>query len=127
MQRKLSFIKLQSGFVLPYVLFGAAIVLLVLSSSIQLYQNEIQITELELEHIKIETLFQMGYSTYLANRQEDSWPNSASYSFPQGDVEIVYVEEGASIYMTITTDSQITRSFVVSLKRHLLRLSQNHH
>ncbi|QGS68865.1 hypothetical protein CV093_11790 [Oceanobacillus sp. 143] len=44
---------------MPYVLFIIAIVYIIVTTNIAMYRNDLQLTENQIEQVKIETLFQM--------------------------------------------------------------------
>lgn len=84
--------KSEKGFFLPYVLFITSLVLIIVTASAHAYHREIQITHHQIEHIRLETLLQMG----LASFKEEHIPNDLShftvdYLFPDGEVTITYL------------------------------------
>lgn len=92
MKRLLYFIDNQHGFFLPYVLFITSLVFILVSSYIATYQNDLHITDSQIEQLKIETLFQMG-RTKLKEEIDDNHfnenNNKVFYLFPDGSVEIL--------------------------------------
>lgn len=81
----------EKGFFLPYVLFITSLVLIIVTASVHAYQRDVQITQHQMEHIRIETLLQMGFAAF----GEEQIPNDAShftidYEFPDGKVMVTY-------------------------------------
>ncbi|ALX48076.1 competence type IV pilus minor pilin ComGG [Lentibacillus amyloliquefaciens] len=109
MKNPLSTITNQQGFILPYVLFFIALSLIIVTSTVHLYQNEIHITENQTEQIKIETLFQMARTQAKESIRTASETNDTmSYTFPYGDVLVEYGKLNDHEYrllFTIETDS----------------------
>ncbi|GAA0602506.1 hypothetical protein GCM10009001_19320 [Virgibacillus siamensis] len=119
MKKRFEFITDRNGFILPYVLFTTALVIIIVTASIQLYKNELQITERQTEQLKIETLFQMGRAQFIESLQDHNLPESpVTYHFPYGDVAIQYKILDTNehhLYFTITTN----RQSVISLPHQL--------
>ncbi|SFD53907.1 ComG operon protein 7 [Lentibacillus persicus] len=109
MKKPLSHTINQQGFILPYVLFFIAFSLIIISSSVNLYQNETHITHNQTEQIKIESLFQMARIQAKETIRDRIEPYDAiSYSFPQGEVVVEYGklnEHEYRLIFTIETDS----------------------
>lgn len=87
----MSFTTKQEGFIFPYVLFIIALSLIIVTTSIQLYQSEIHITQNQTEQMKIETLFQMAHTQFkedITNQPESN--DTISYSLPYGEVLVEY-------------------------------------
>ncbi|WP_088050629.1 hypothetical protein [Virgibacillus dakarensis] len=117
MKKQLSFINKQHGFFLPYVLFITAIVLFVLTVNTNTYKNDIRIIHNHLEQLKIETLVQMGREKFkVETGTHTDERGTVSYSFPPGNVKIIYnrltlteyrlfftVETGEKTYTNINT------------------------
>lgn len=86
----------QKGFILPFVLFTAAIVMVTVISGIHIYKNNIQLTHHHIQQIKIETLFQSGLAHFKQDMENGDITLSKSsddtltttYTLPDGDVEI---------------------------------------
>ena len=99
MKKLLFFIRDQHGFLLPYVLFMTALAFIVITVSIQMYRNEIEITDNQIEQLRVETLFQMGREQFI-----DDWENGrieanpVVYSFPYGETKIHYMQLEDSLY-----------------------------
>ncbi|WP_375050429.1 hypothetical protein [Virgibacillus sp. JSM 102003] len=116
MKRQLLFTGSSKGFILPYVLFIIAISLIIITASINMYQNEIQITHNQINQLKIETLLQMARTSF---KEEvllgNDLDNPIHYQFPYGDVDveyIVYNEKEYLLLFSIKTDSNAT--FLIS-------------
>ncbi|MUV39645.1 hypothetical protein JNUCC1_03529 [Lentibacillus sp. JNUCC-1] len=109
---KPSFFINQSGFILPYVVFISALVLIALSASIHMYHNEIYMTDIEMENIKTETLLQMGYTNYMKTIETGESPGEQFYTFPQGRVHIQFVESKAILNIKTTTNKNQRQTFV---------------
>ncbi len=85
---------------LPYVLFVISIVFILITSSILLYRNDIYLTDHYLEHIRVETLFQMSQMKFnqeiLSN--DSPIPPTVQYDFPDGKVIIHITTESDNLY-----------------------------
>lgn len=98
MLKILHFTRNEQGFILPYVLFILVIMMLLVTSSIHIYQNNTRLTQRHIEQLKFETLFQMGQVRFKKDLQEGNIPESHAhddkqkkeYTFPDGDVTITY-------------------------------------
>lgn len=114
MRNKLYYFTNQRGFFLPYVLFIVSLTLLIVSTNIKLYDNEIHMMHHLIEQIKIETLIQMSHMKYKEDvNRNDHIPEVTSYSFPSGDVTISYLNHKgyrAFVHYQITTDNNISFS-----------------
>lgn len=94
----LYFTREQKGFILPFVLFTVAIIMLLTTSGIHIYQNNIRLTHQHIQQLKIETIFQSGLALFKQDLQENDIPPSKSprdkltklYSLPDGEVEFQY-------------------------------------
>lgn len=91
MKKQLFIMESESGFFLPYVLFITALIFIIIATSINTYQQDIQITHRLVEQLRIETIVQMG----LAKFNQEHLPNEearidVSYNFRDGEVTIVY-------------------------------------
>ncbi|SDQ50433.1 hypothetical protein SAMN05216231_1731 [Virgibacillus salinus] len=122
MKKQLSFTGNSRGFILPYVLFIIAIALIIITASINMYQNEIQITNNQIDQLKIETLIQMARTTFkeelLLGKEMNS--NPVYYQFPYGYVQVDYIEldeKEYHLFFNITTDSEAT--FTITNRLHL--------
>ncbi len=91
MKKRLFFITGEGGFFLPYVLFIAALVFMMLTASTNIYKNDIEITHGLAEQLQIKTLRQMGEHQFKKslNQLDDSSGNMA-YTFPNGAVRVHY-------------------------------------
>lgn len=93
MKSHLPSITKNDGFIMLQVLFVVSLLFILIISSIATYRNEVYITARQVEQVKIETLFQMAQSKY---KQElaasDAPPSAASFSFPDGTVDISVTE-----------------------------------
>ncbi|WP_156290734.1 hypothetical protein [Oceanobacillus salinisoli] len=111
MTKTLSFITEQKGFMLPYVLFITTMMLILILSSIQLYRNDIYLTEQYVEHVRVETIFQMGQMKFKQEILQRNLPPPAQiqYEFPDGKVNIVVsqiTEHYCSLLITVTTNKR---------------------
>ncbi|WP_164668618.1 hypothetical protein [Virgibacillus doumboii] len=113
MKRQLPFTN-NKGFILPFVLFVTAIALILITSSVRMYQDEIQITNKQTEQIKIETLLQMARTSFKEKVIQSEIPdNPTNYYFPYGDVRVEYIiidDKKYHLHLTITTDNESTFS-----------------
>jgi len=120
MIKKLFITNNENGFILPYVLFITAIVIIIVTANISIYRNDIVITENQLEQIKIETLFQMGRTKLkkeMVNQEEET--SDVSYSFPDGIVKITINSSNSPVYklyFTITTNNNATYTVANTLQ-----------
>lgn len=93
MKGNLRFIMRHDGFILIHVLFIITILYLIISFSITAYRNELYITDRQIEQVVIESLFQMGRMSYIADQKlNDEVLHEARYNFPDGKVDIFLVE-----------------------------------
>lgn len=79
----------EKGFFFPYIIVICAIIFIIFTSYIASYQNELKITENNLEQMELETLLRMGYQSFWF--KEDYLKESESkffYHFPNGEVTI---------------------------------------
>lgn len=91
MKKQLSFLTEQQGFFLPYVLFITTIIFIVLTASINIYKNDIQITKQLSEQTKIKTMLQMAKKQFKDDTVTlDTSSTHVEYSFPDGTVRINY-------------------------------------
>lgn len=89
MKRFSRFIMGSSGFILLHVLFIIAILFLIVTGSIFSYRNEVYITDTQVEHIQVESLFQMARLKYVEEQMEyKEILQAVTYNFPNGHVEI---------------------------------------
>ena len=118
MKKQLSIINSQDGFFLPYVLFIISLIFILTTSNIAIYRNDLQITAAQTEQIKIETLFQMGRTKFKANiDQYNAKNNTASYSFPDGNVQIIIHsinDNKYDLYFTILTKEKNTKYVITN-------------
>ncbi|WP_085991910.1 hypothetical protein [Oceanobacillus senegalensis] len=108
MKKILSIITRQQGFILPYVLFVSTIVIIIVTSMISVYRNEIELTNQYLEHIRVETLFQRGRTKLIEEMNTSSLitPSELTYRFNDGNVKIHVTEDEQQyrLLFTITTN-----------------------
>ncbi|HLR08249.1 MAG TPA: hypothetical protein VK136_03160 [Bacillota bacterium] len=117
--KKLSFsIHDQHGFFLPSILFVTTLALVVLSVSIQMYRNELEITHNQIEQLRVETLLQMGREQFIDDRNKNQLKvNPVVYSFPHGEIEIQYLQLEEDLYQLHNTISTIDGfSYTISHK-----------
>ncbi|HLR75272.1 MAG TPA: competence type IV pilus minor pilin ComGG [Virgibacillus sp.] len=132
MKKQLSFMN-NSGFILPYVLFIITIILIVLSASIHIYKQEINMTHHHIEQLKIETLIQMSIMAFKDDYLNDSLDSgSVTYNFPYGTVHTDYsVETTSTILMqlTIRTDehSSYQTNHVMTIKPNDINVDSFQH
>ncbi|WP_100010671.1 hypothetical protein [Lentibacillus sediminis] len=100
MKKPSSFMNKGNGFILPYVLFIIALVLILIMGNITQYRSEFTSTALQIENVRVETLFQMGREKW----KQEIAPHGAvldqvtTYDFPVGTVEINLVAENEERY-----------------------------
>jgi len=109
--KKLLFItNKESGFILPVVLFVASIVMMIIASHIYMYHHDIQITENQLQQVKVESLFQMSLTLVKQDLPAiEKLPANISYSFPDGEVTVNIVDQG-SYKLTFTIQTNESKS-----------------
>ncbi|MDY0396680.1 hypothetical protein ACFSMW_05520 [Virgibacillus halophilus] len=109
MKKSFSFITDRQGFIFPYVMFIIAIVLLLVTTSSNMYKNEIHIAKQFTDNLQMNTVYQMGFAKFkeeyvgnLMNADSDK----VDYEFPPGHVAIHYSE----------SDEQIKLDMKITLK-----------
>lgn len=99
MKKRLSYLKIDKGFYLPYVLFVSVAALSFITASIMIYTNEGKISSQLMEQIEAETLIQMGRAKLIA---EGSYVGESSgevmYVFPNGEIRIKYSLVEGEVY-----------------------------
>ncbi|SHF60805.1 competence type IV pilus minor pilin ComGG [Ornithinibacillus halophilus] len=100
----------EKGYYLSYVMLITTILLLLITSTIGIYRNEIQITENTIEQIKLETLIQMGFASFKRDyiQLEIGEENNLQYEFPDGNVEIQFIQHSeteVNMNMIIRTEA----------------------
>lgn len=105
-----------SGFMLPYVLLIVSIIFIVATANINIYEQEIEITEQYIEQLKVESLLQMAHDKF---RNEHSSIKAdrltVEYDLPSGLVIVSYtiVEEKLKhLHFEIFTDKQSHYTFL---------------
>lgn len=112
MKKQLYFMNNQNGFFLPYVLFITSLVFILATSHIATYRSDLQITENQIEQLRIETLFQMGRTKFkneVYKGKFDGSNNKVFYLFPDGSVEILikaFDNEQFALFFTIFTNKR---------------------
>lgn len=93
----------EKGYLFPFVLVVTMLCLSFLFTSLLIYKQSLLMSQNEYEQIKMETLFQMAQASFRAeiptlslttNRQ------SISYSFPHGNVTVIYLLTDANHILT---------------------------
>lgn len=99
MKKRLSYLKVDSGFYLPYVLFVSVAALSFITASIMIYTNEGKISSQLMEQIEAETLIQMGRAKLIT---EGTYVGESSgevmYVFPNGEIRIKYTLIEGELY-----------------------------
>lgn len=115
MKKQLSFITEQRGFFLPYVLFITTIIFIVLTASINIYKNDIYITNRLTEQVKIKTMLQMARKQFKDNIDTlDTSSDQVEYNFPDGTVRAHYQMENKknlSLTFFIKTKADTKQTF----------------
>ncbi|WP_226035030.1 hypothetical protein [Aquibacillus saliphilus] len=115
MRKRLAFINEffanRDGFIFPYVAFIVVLVLVTITGSINLYRNNIEMTNFNEEQLKIDTLFQMGKSQFKQELLPENLNTSNQYTFffPHGSVDITvlsYTEKNIYAKYDISTTKQ---------------------
>jgi hypothetical protein len=101
------------GFFLPLVLFTVTIVFILITASIHSYQNDIQITERQVEQVIIESLFQLGRESLKDDLDSPEIPDKVQYIFPDGTVNISILSNDNFYVLgfSIITNNNTTYSF----------------
>lgn len=122
MKSPFQFINKANGFYLPYILFIITICFIVLTASINIYKNDIQITNKHVEQIKIETLFQMGRAKLkqdIKKKKPFKDGDEITYNFQEETVKIKVSPLGESsfqLHFTIRTDKDTNYTFTNRLR-----------
>ncbi|WP_067730406.1 hypothetical protein [Oceanobacillus damuensis] len=103
MKKQLYFTTNQNGFFLPYAIMITAIVLLLITTSTQHYQRDIEITERHIQQLTMETLFQSGREKVKAEIPRLELPAMLQYDFPDGQVRVEVTKLEKDIYELIFT------------------------
>ena|SRR5690625_5304571 len=110
MKKQSSFINNEYGFLLPFVLFIATILFLMISASIKMYDQEIELTYQNINQLKIETLFQMGYEKFIHETSTEDFDQqiNVQYIFPDGNVSLEFQhlgdDQGQLHFQIVTVD-----------------------
>ncbi|MBO1005852.1 hypothetical protein ACFSKI_20165 [Pseudogracilibacillus auburnensis] len=112
MKKRLPTMINERGFYLPYALIVSVIILSIITTSIFIYQNELNITRSLLDQIEVETLIQMGKTQFI----KDEWYNhqdkgQVNYEFPPGKVHITFewiADDLVEMEFNIMTNNQFS-------------------
>lgn len=100
----------EQGFVLPYVLFITALTFIILTASIHTYQQAMQVSDRQIDQIKIETLLQMGIEKFKQEYITNDIPRlTVDYTFPDGQVTItsdIINELECELHLSVLTVNQ---------------------
>lgn len=120
MKKQSFIISSESGFYLPYVLFIATLIFIVIAASIRTYQQDIEITHHFVEQLKAETIVQMGVATfnqeYLEIEQDTL---NIHYSFPDGEVTMIYNfinDSEYKLHFTVLTKNGLSYTTLITNK-----------
>lgn len=111
-----------NGFILPYVLFIITLVLILIMGNITQYRSEFTSTALQIENVRMETLFQMGREKW----KQEIATNGAqlgqviTYSFPDGMVGINLEDENEERYrlhFIIRTENEFQHDMISYLEK----------
>lgn len=113
MKNRLSFMNNDAGFFLPYVMFIITLVFIFITANIQSYKNDIYITDRQVEHVIIESLFQLGRESVKTEINSPDVPDKVHYTFPDGTVEITINprEDYHELFFSINTNKNTSYSF----------------
>jgi len=113
MKSRLSFMNNEAGFYLPYVMFIITIVIILITANIQSYKSDIYITDRQVEHIIIESLFQLGRERVKSELNAPDLPEKVYYFFHDGTVEITITpqENFYELFFSIDTNNHTNYSF----------------
>lgn len=111
MSGPLGFIKSEAGFFLPYTFVIALITMLVVMTGVEIYKNEMMLSNRMIDQLEIETLIQLGRDRLLQEVPLSHFKeNKITYTFPSGtsEIEFVKIEEGnINIFLKIRTINDI--------------------
>ncbi|MDC3415512.1 hypothetical protein [Aquibacillus salsiterrae] len=102
----------QQGILLPYFMFILLVGLMSVTASISVYQNHLEITKLETEQLRLETLIQMAKAQF-----REEYPVSEqtkSYYYPYGKVS-VSVQPNNLIVLRAITDQNSQLAIITDL------------
>lgn len=121
MKKRLSFMNNERGFILPVIWLITILSFIVISMMVQMYQNEMYITNQNLEQLKVETLFQMSFEKFLQEHILAELPTyeEVHYLFPEGEVIIQFLqlnEQEGQLLFQIETDQESYVTFLKPLK-----------
>lgn len=114
----------QQGFILPYVMFFIAVVMLLVIASGNIYRNEIFISDQLIHELKINTVYQMALTQFHNEFNEDVPTNgSVVYEFPDGKAAIKYTtaENKVTLEMEIALHGNKTNKRV----KHIIDLDNS--
>lgn len=120
MQKKYLFIKEEKGFILPFVLVISLIIILLVTTSIKMYQSELLITQNLIDQIKIDTIIQMSLERLKDDLNDKNHSEAQfTYTFPQGDevyIQSTFLEDNTvnltyEIIISQTEQYQVTQLY----------------
>lgn len=113
----------ESGFFLPYVLFIATLVFIIIAANIRTHQHDIEITHHFVEQLKAETIVQMAITSfnqeYLEIEQDTL---NIYYHFPDGEASIIYNyidDTEYRLHFTVLTTNGLPYTTLKTIKKSL--------
>ncbi|GAA5415498.1 hypothetical protein Pryu01_00522 [Paraliobacillus ryukyuensis] len=103
----------QRGFIFPYICFIAIMLLLCVLTSVTLYENSKQMTNNQLEQIKLETLRQMTSGKLFdeIRHQKIKLPfKDIAYEFPNGSATVQYQTHDSEV-LQVRIETVTTRGY----------------
>ncbi|HLT56316.1 MAG TPA: hypothetical protein VK057_09455, partial [Bacillota bacterium] len=98
MKKQLFFIRNNKGFVFPYLLFIVTLLLIGIQKQIVFYENEIEMTELMVDQVKIETMYQMAKTETKNELAANPHIRSIIFHYPYGEAEVTLQPESETAY-----------------------------
>ncbi|WP_047979921.1 hypothetical protein [Ornithinibacillus contaminans] len=127
MKKISSFIHKESGFILPAVMLLSTLVFLYVATNIISYSHDRNMTENNLEQLKAQTLFQMGYAQLQKQLMVEEDLTQQTYTFPQGTTKITLQlidVDRLQLFFEITTDTNyqfsMTKTVTIPITTHSL-------
>ncbi|MCT2537552.1 hypothetical protein NC661_01195 [Aquibacillus koreensis] len=118
--RKQSVITNEQGFIFPYICFLAAVILIVVTASLSLYQNHLQLTRLQTERIKIETLLQMGsveFNQFIMDENSMMQDHGQiTYDYPYGQVKVLYTIVNGEVVAEYQASTNQSGKYIIRSK-----------
>lgn len=113
----------ESAFFLPYVLFIATLIFIIIAASIRTYQHDIEITHHFIEQLKAETIVQLAIASFNQEYLEVGQDTlDFIYSFPDGEVLVRYnfIDDFEyRLHFTVLTTNELSYTTLKTIKTPL--------